>query len=418
MNVLAYTSPARGHLYPLMPVLLELAARGAAVQLRTLASGVQEARDAGLAAAPIDPRIERIELDDHRARTPLGALQRTFAAWGRRAPYEIDDLRRAIDDTQPDVLLIDTTTFGARAAAEASGLPWIESRPFLLDDPVPGEPPFGLGLAPIPGPLGAARNAAARQLVGAVESRLQLPMLNAAREAAGLAPLPSMHVARHRAARTLAFTAPPFDHVREANPAIAFVGPCPWDPSGGAAAGPKPALDGRPLALVTCSSEFQNDTRIVTAALAALGTTHQVIATAPGADLDELDVPAGSSVHRLLAHAPLLPHASIVVCHGGMGITQRALAHGVPVVVVPWGRDQRDVGVHVTRAACGVVVPRRHCRPRAIAQAVRDAERCRAGAARVAAAFAAAGGAPAAADVVERAARYPAGTPRTAAAER
>ncbi len=40
MKVLAYTSPARGHLYPLVPILDELARRGHAIAIRTLASEV------------------------------------------------------------------------------------------------------------------------------------------------------------------------------------------------------------------------------------------------------------------------------------------------------------------------------------------------------------------------------------------
>ena len=37
---LAYTSPARGHLYPIIPTLLELTHRGHNVHMRTLASEV------------------------------------------------------------------------------------------------------------------------------------------------------------------------------------------------------------------------------------------------------------------------------------------------------------------------------------------------------------------------------------------
>ena len=37
-RVLAYTSPARGHLYPLVQILDELAARGHEIAIRTLAS--------------------------------------------------------------------------------------------------------------------------------------------------------------------------------------------------------------------------------------------------------------------------------------------------------------------------------------------------------------------------------------------
>ena len=40
MKILAYTSPARGHLYPLVPILDELAGRGHRIAVRTLASEV------------------------------------------------------------------------------------------------------------------------------------------------------------------------------------------------------------------------------------------------------------------------------------------------------------------------------------------------------------------------------------------
>ena len=40
-RLLAYTSPARGHLYPIVPILLELQRRGHEIGLRTLASQVE-----------------------------------------------------------------------------------------------------------------------------------------------------------------------------------------------------------------------------------------------------------------------------------------------------------------------------------------------------------------------------------------
>ena len=45
---LVYTSPARGHLYPIVPTLEELRRRGHEVVLRTLASEVELLRDLGL----------------------------------------------------------------------------------------------------------------------------------------------------------------------------------------------------------------------------------------------------------------------------------------------------------------------------------------------------------------------------------
>lgn len=84
-----------------------------------------------------------------------------------------------------------------------------------------------------------------------------------------------------------------------------------------------------------------------------------------------------------------------------MGITQKALAAGVPVCVVPWGRDQLDVGRHVEVAGAGVALPKRALSVEALRSAVRRARLMRTGAERVARAFAASGGAPAAASVIE-----------------
>jgi UDP:flavonoid glycosyltransferase YjiC (YdhE family) len=74
-----------------------------------------------------------------------------------------------------------------------------------------------------------------------------------------------------------------------------------------------------------------------------------------------------------------------VVCHGGMGITQKALAAGVPVCVVPFGRDQFDVARHVQVADAGTRLPASRLR-----KAVREAMEKKAGAERIAATFAAA----------------------------
>ena len=69
-RVLAYTSPARGHLYPIADTLLELAGRGHEVHVRTLASEVAALRGLGLRAEPIATAIERLPLDDWAGDTP------------------------------------------------------------------------------------------------------------------------------------------------------------------------------------------------------------------------------------------------------------------------------------------------------------------------------------------------------------
>jgi UDP:flavonoid glycosyltransferase YjiC (YdhE family) len=403
VKVLAYTSPARGHLNPMMGPLLELAARGAEVHVRTLAAAVEAVRAEGLACEPIDPRVEAIAMDDHRAGSRLSAGRRAFEVWAERALPEAADFEAALAAVGPDLALVDTTTYGAKAVAEREGLAWAESRPFFLEEPSPGVPPFGFALRPKAGLRGRARDAFCGMLSGRFGEKARLPAVNAGRRAAGLAPLGSMAEAWHRGGRTLYFTAFPFEYPRSLPPQVLMVGPGTWDP-------PQPLpfdLDGdeRPLALVTCSSEFQDDGAIAAAALAGLGREWRVVATTAGVDPATLPAAEGAVVERFLPHRPLLERAAVAVCHGGMGITQKALSHGVPVCVVPWARDQLDVAAHVAEARAGTVLSRRNLSPTCLAAAVRSALACAPGAARVKAGYEATGGSATAADALEALAR-------------
>lgn len=399
MRVLAYTSPARGHLNPMMGPLLELAARGAEVHVRTLASAVPAVREAGLACEPIDRRIEAIEMDDHEAKSQVAAGERAFEVWARRASVEVSDFEAAMAAVSPDLALVDTTTYGAKAVAERERLPWVESRPFLLEDPAPGLPPFGFGLRPAAGPLGRLRDAALARLGARFDAKARLPTANAGRLAAGLPPCATIADARHRAQLTLYFTAHPFEYRRPMPAGVRMVGAGTWDPP--SALPVEVPEDERPLALVACSSEFQDDGEIAAAALAGLHGDWRIVATTAGVDPSDLPAGGDAIVERYLPHRPVLERASVVVCHGGMGITQKALSYGVPVCVVPWARDQLDVAAHVLEAGAGTKLSRRKLSPRRLAMAVDAARECAPGAARVKAGYEATGGSPAAADAVE-----------------
>jgi UDP:flavonoid glycosyltransferase YjiC (YdhE family) len=154
--------------------------------------------------------------------------------------------------------------------------------------------------------------------------------------------------------------------------------------------------------VVTCSTEYQDDGEIVVAALAGLEREPvRVVATTAAVDPSGFRAPPNARVERFLPHGLLLREAACVVCHGGMGFEQKALAAGVPLCVVPFGRDQVEVARHVERAGAGTTLPRRRLDPRRLAGAVRRAMTRRDGAMRVAEAFRSAGGAVAAADEIE-----------------
>jgi MGT family glycosyltransferase len=202
----------------------------------------------------------------------------------------------------------------------------------------------------------------------------------------------------------LYYTSEPFEYACAARPAsVVMVGPGLFEPP---TAAPEwlDSID-RPLILVACSTEFQGDGAIVDAALDAFEREDAfVVATTGGVDPTRFRAraPANARVERFVAHGPLLERASCVVSHGGMGITQKALAAGVPVCVVPFGRDQLEVARHVEVACAGVRLDRSSLTPARLRDAVRAAMARKEGAGRVAAGFRAAGGAARAASELEQ----------------
>ena len=112
-------------------------------------------------------------------------------------------------------------------------------------------------------------------------------------------------------------------------------------------------------------------------------------------------LPANARVLDFVPHRHVLDRTVVAVTHGGMGATQKALARGIPVCVVPFGRDQLEVAARTVQADAGTRVSAKRLTPERLRDAVREAATKRAGAARVAAGYAAAGGAPAGADAME-----------------
>lgn len=419
-TVLAYTSPAIGHLFPMVPLLLELQARGHQVHVRTLPHQVPALQRAGLHAEAVDGRLLGIESLDYGRKSTKAALASSVEAFMARARYDAPDLRGAITDVSPDVLLVDINSWGARIAAEDSGLPWATFSPYTPPLRSRGTPPFGPGMAPMAGPLGRARDAVARRLViGAVE-KLMLPGMNRLRADLTAGALPAVGSADaffRTAPMMLVTTSEPFEYPHpDWGPDVRMIGALTWEPPAD-----RPSwLDSlpQPAVLVTTSSEYQADEAIVHAALDGLaGEPFTVVATLPAAAAGSAGaarssgpdafgkLPPNARVEHFVPHGPVLEAAAVAITHGGMGATQKALSKGVPVVVVPFGRDQHEVAARVVAADAGVRLSPRKLTPATLKSAVYAALAKSEGARRVAGGYAAAGGAAAGADALEELAR-------------
>lgn len=381
-RILAYTSPARGHLYPIVPTLIELRRRGHEVHVATLRSEADALAAVSLGSRAIAGAIEDRPLDDWDAPSPQEGLAKVLATFTRRAALEIPDLRSTIEALDPELLLVDIMAIGAAALAESTGLPWAQWIPLFQHFAFDGSPvaaitrvPFGIH------PAG-------------------LEVLNGPRMELGLRPLLGGQDV-WPAPLNLYLTAPPFAIAGLALPAsFHMVGPASWEP-------PRATPDWladcpEPLFLVTTSSEYQPDRGLIDTALAALAQEPgTVVATTGAHDPDSFDAPTNARIERWLPHLQILERSSVVVCHGGMGITQKSLTSGVPVCVVPFGRDQFEVAARVVAERAGTVLLPDQLSPTSLRRAISEAQALRPGAQRLAASFAGHGGPVSAADAVE-----------------
>ena len=400
MKVFVYTAPSRGHLFPTVPVLLELRRRGHEVVIRTIATEVDALRALGFTADPVDPAIAAVELVDFKEHNPLASLKAGVANFIARGALQLPEVQRAIEEEDPDLLLVDVLCWGAAAVAEASGLPWASVQHSPTPLPAPEVPPFGPGLRPMGGPLGRLRNRLLTPLTLGMLERVALPGANRLRARAGATPLRDAVDMYTRPPLTIYLTSRALEYPRTSWPeSFLFTGPLSWEP-----AAPTPAwLDEltRPVALITTSSEFQDDGVLVRSALAGLaGEDLDVVATMP-AGLEECDVPGNAHLAEFVPHSLLLPRAVVAVTHGGFGATQKALAAGVPVVVVPFGRDQSEVARRAEASGAGVMLSPKRLTPERLRAAVRQAITLKPVASVLADRMAREGGAPLAANRLE-----------------
>lgn len=227
------------------------------------------------------------------------------------------DVLEALADRPADVVVVDCLLFGVMADLSRAGRPYVVLE-HLYDAYLTGgwmKGPMGLGMR-------LKRLRPTRALAGA-----QLRLVTS---------VPSLDPAGGR-------------------PGLTYVGPvCP--------VAPRVAAD--PMVLVSLSTyRFPQMAQALQRILDACADldARVVVTTGPVVDPAELRAPDNAELHRFVPHAELMPHASLVVGHGGHGTTMQALAHDLPLVLMPMHPmlDQPMVARSVARAGAGVVVAKK-----------------------------------------------------------
>jgi UDP:flavonoid glycosyltransferase YjiC (YdhE family) len=243
------------------------------------------------------------------------------------------DARDVLEERRPDLAVIDCMLPGAIAAARATGTPTASLVHFLY---------------------GPARMQMLRAGGGWTTD---LRGLAATHRMLGLSP-PSGGVAAWEAPELVLVTAPRWLDVDCHAPAsVVHAGPL------GVAVRtkrPRRADAERPRVLLTFSTTAMEGQGAlidrVCEAVAGLDL-EAVLTLGPAVGRDALRVPDSIAVEAFADHDRLLPDTAAVVDHGGLGTVLRVLAHGVPQLLLPLGRDQALNADRVQQLGAGIRLP-------------------------------------------------------------
>jgi hypothetical protein len=139
-----------------------------------------------------------------------------------------------------------------------------------------------------------------------------------------------------------------------------YVGPVLDEPTWAASSRWTAPASDTPLVLVALSSTFQDQISCLQRIVDALSQmpVRAVVTTGPAVDPTALRPSRNVAIVQCAPHREVLWQAALAITHGGHGTVMKALAAGVPMVVLPHGRDQADTAARVTARGAGIALAR------------------------------------------------------------
>ena len=363
LSVLFVQTDCGGGVPPAMAIARRLREQGHAVRFlaaRSLESllrregfayeAFQQAPDLGSA------RPETDQLRDWEARTPIGAVHALFNVMCGPAAAHAADVVANLKATPTDVVACDFMLLGAFVGAEACRIPSVGLVHTVAVIPLDGLPPIPFGLRPAHGRAGRWRDKLLQRGRDRVLRRW-LRVLNDARARYQLAPLSTVYEQWFRAQRLLILSSPTFDFpARHLPENVRYVGPPFLEaPVDNPLDLPEPSQ--APLVLASLSTTYQAEGSYLRVLIAALGSSPVDAVVTTGAGYNAADfapLPDNVVVRPYVPHGPLLNRAALMITHSGHGSVMAALAHGVPLVCVPFARDQRDIALRAVAAGAAL----------------------------------------------------------------
>lgn len=390
MKILIASTPATGHLNPLLAIARILMAEGHEV--------------AFLSGSVLRDRIESIGAKFHAFPPGADFDLRDFASvapelksmppgldWLRVAmervfvdsiPAQHKGLQQAIRDCAAEIVIGDDTLFGVLPMLLGSR----SKRPpvvlcgtsFLHWRREDGAPHF-VGLPPATTKQQRDDYAVMYREHDRLVYQPVADRLNRSLAALGVGPLsmPLFDSVVELADAYLQLTVPSFEFPRDIPPSVHFVGTPPMIPGQAPLPSWADDLDGsRNVVLVTQGTLANHNFGLVIGpTLQALANEPDllVVATAGGRPIDAIPgpIPANARLSQYLPFEWILPKVDVFVTNGGYGSVNQAMSFGIPLVTAGLTEDKADVNARVAWSGVGIDLASNEPTPQALREAVR-----------------------------------------------
>lgn len=390
MKILIASTPATGHLNPLLAITRFLMAEGHEIAFLsgTALRGRIEASGASFHALPpaadfdlrvfdaVVPELKSIPPGPEWLRT---AVERLFVD---TVPAQHEGLQQVLRRFPADIVIGDDMFFGVlpMLLGPRSERPPIAlcGTSFLHWRREDGAPHF-VGMPPATTQKQRDEYATLYEEHDRLIHKPAGDRLNRTLQAMDVAPLtmPMFDSVVELADAYLQLSVPSFEFPRKFPRSVHFVGRPPIIP--GQAPLPSWAgdLDGsRKVVLVTQGTVANHNFGLLIApTLAALADESDllVVATAGGRSADDIPgpIPANARLAQYLPFEWILPKADVFVTNGGYGSVNQAMSFGIPLVTAGLTEDKADVNARVAWSGVGIDLATNEPTPRALREAVR-----------------------------------------------
>jgi MGT family glycosyltransferase len=341
-HVAFFNIPAVGHVYPTLAIVSELVRRGHRVSYGSVEArrSVIESAGAGLVGYETtrpkesDPAMVAPERSVYLAQVMLDFIEET--------EHTLPQLEAAFADDMPDVVVFDRMSFAGRIFAMEHKLPAVQLWPMLVS---------------------AEHWSLFRDYAPFDEShptfRAYAEKLDSLLRRHGLEMDTDDFLTSPPDARNISFCPRSFQFYGERHDEkYTFVGPCPRprDP----VSRWSPPADGRPVLLISLGSIYNTLPGFFASCIAAFADSpwHVVLAVGERTDPASLGtLPANIEAHQVVPQVEVLAHASVFLSQGGLGGIMEALSERVPLVVLPQTVEQESNALRLRQLGLGRWLP-------------------------------------------------------------